>query len=219
MPQISRLILDSWLNYNIRHFCFEGLRGHARTNAVHQAITTPPLLRPPMIVGDSRSIFRDDGRNQCAHFVSHVLGVTNSHFQGLDGSPFSHTIVNNYRELCRQSFRTIENLDEFCSTTQDVIKLIYVYGRERGERDIGFYYNGNIWHYENQKIKRVVRYGIHDQGFTNRYSQSSLSSSDLPRSVRPRHFRRVFTSIQERTYRFRQIADRRGNRLSWAGRR
>jgi hypothetical protein len=187
------VILNSWINYNIRHFCFKTSNERHLREAVNNSMMTPPLLRPPKVERDS-SILRQDRRNHCAHFVSYVLGLDYHDFSMFGVRVFAHTKVDMYASLCRRGFREIENISLFLNETEG-LKLIYVVDERRSvrynqgrihirrpNRHIGFYENGYVWHYDNELYRVICHRLESDRRFLARYGDTSVVFvSDLPR--------------------------------------
>jgi len=126
----------------------------------------------------------DNNENQCAHFVSHVLGwrcVLN-----LDNVFRRCRNFRNYAQLREDERRTTGGLVYVCQHPATVRngRCVAMPGTNR---HVGFYVNGLVWHYENDTAyEKVVTYpmngGLPGSRFFNRYGPGCQHwISDLPR--------------------------------------
>lgn len=174
---LSVAVLDTWVGRNVRDFCIEG----------------GPALR------------RADSTYHCAHFVAHVLGLLRQ------GSTLVPMGVPEIARRCAH-FRQI-SIGTASGGWQypQASGVIYVTpaghlhttgnglscrctGIDGTQRHVGFYINGQVWHYENDsQYERVVSYmlgiGSGSSRFYNRYGPNcELWLSDLPPGCVARSF-------------------------------
>lgn len=173
---VNRALLHSWRGKNVRHYCFEYLRGPVREQAVRQAREYAGLATlPPSIPGDTDPFLRNDDEYQCAHFVAHVLGIVSSSIGA--GTTYRHMRVHEIARVCR-NFERIDDLDLFHrGGAPDRVGLFFVAAsgsvgyqeRQRRcthisgtDRHVGIYINGDVWHYENDhRFESVIEHPIH----------------------------------------------------------
>jgi len=172
---VTARVLDSWIGLNVRFFCFEGLRGNARRQALESARTSrSQRIRPPTLSIDHSNIRRLDSRNHCAHFVSTVLGLESEwhRFHVPDGNagPFEplrvRGIVNQCDRFRRVPDEQVEQMRQGQYPEDNCLIYVIMPGSvsRRGSdillaydsAHIGFYDNGRVWHYENDPPAEMV---------------------------------------------------------------
>lgn len=165
---LNALTLNTWIGKNVRDFCREG-------GSPHRV---------------------DDGTYHCAHFVAHVLGLLGPSLLVPMGVPDIARRCRNFRRL-----NLIGAGSGFRYPTAAGLAFVTLAGQLRTagrppdcrctaiatpSRHVGFYLDGQVWHYENSPAyEQVVSYplggGMAGSRFRDRYGPGcEMWLADLP---------------------------------------